>query len=204
MPVAAIPNQPAPPPPEPASHRDESAIQTRTFEIPTGTPISVRNNEPIDSSTAGVGQIFAAQVTNEVRDAHGTLVIPRGANAELVVRSASKGGKIKGAADLVLVLQSVSVAGTRYTVNTTAIREQGSKGIGKNKRTGKFVGGGAAVGGIIGAIAGGGKGALLGGAAGAGAGGTAQVLTKDKAVKVPAETLMTFKLQKPVAVIKRG
>ena len=41
--------------------------------------------------------------------------------------------------------------------------EKGRDGVGVNKRTGTFAGGGAAVGAIIGAIAGGGKGAARAG-----------------------------------------
>jgi len=177
-------------------------VQTKTVLIPVGTQISVRNGGPIDSSRAAPGQTYAAQVTNDVRNANGAVVIPHGAHARLVVKSVSSGGKIKGAADIVLALHSVSVAGKTYTVNTSNVREEGPKGIGANKRTGKYVGGGAAGGGILGAIVGGGKGAIIGGALGAGAGGTAQVLTKGKAIEIPAESLMTFRLQAPVRVVE--
>jgi outer membrane lipoprotein SlyB len=52
------------------------------------------------------------------------------------------------------------------------------------KHTGaKVVGGTAAGGAVIGALAGGGKGALIGGAAGAGGGAIANKVRKDKAVK---------------------
>ena len=86
-----------------------------------------------------------------------------------------------------------------------SIGEKGKQGIGKNKRTGKFVGGSAAAGGIIGAIAGGGKGLIIGGLSGAVAGGAAQVLTKGKAIRIPAETLMTFRLETPVRmIVERG
>jgi hypothetical protein len=196
--------QPAPTPaPVLRYHPDESAIQTRTFEVQAGTEISVRNDEVIDSSKAAEGQTYAAEVTNDVRDAQGAVVIPRGANAQLVIKSLSSGGRIKGAADLVLALNSVSIGGKQYAVNTTDIREEGGKGIGANKRTGEYVGGGAALGGIIGAIAGGGKGAAIGGASGAGAGAIAQIFTKGSSVKVPAETLMTFRLESPIRVIER-
>jgi len=103
----------------------------------------------------------------------------------------------------VLALRSISIHGQRYTVNTTNIREKGSDGIGMNKRTGKFVGGGAALGAIIGAIAGHGKGAAIGGASGAGAGAVAQVLTKGGSIKVPAETSMTFRLEAPLHVVEQ-
>jgi len=62
--------------------------------------------------------------------------------------------------------------------------------------------GAAAVGAIIGAIAGGGKGAAIGAGAGAGGGALTQVLTKGGAIKVPAETVLTFQLDKPVKIVK--
>jgi hypothetical protein len=71
-------------------------------------------------------------------------------------------------------------------------------GLGKNSRTGEFVGGGALVGAIIGAIAGGGKGAAIGAAAGAGAGAGTQLLTRGSTVRIPAESLLTFRLQQPL------
>ena len=46
--------------------------------------------------------------------------------------------------------------------------------------------------------AGGGKGAAIGAVAGAAAGGTAQVLTKGKEVKIPAETTLRFRIDQPL------
>jgi len=54
------------------------------------------------------------------------------------------------------------------------------------------------IGTLIGAIAGGGKGAAIGAVAGAATGGTAQVLTRGKQVKVPAETVLRFQLDQPL------
>lgn len=71
-------------------------------------------------------------------------------------------------------------------------------GPGANRRTAKWVGGGAALGTLIGAIAGGGKGAAIGAAVGAAGGATTQVLTKGSEVKVPAETMLTFQLDQPL------
>jgi outer membrane lipoprotein SlyB len=182
---------------------EKAAIQTKTFVIPAGSEVSVRNDEPIDSANAADGQTYAAEVTTDVKDADGAVVIPRGANAQLVIKSAAAGGKIRGASDLVLDLKSVSVGGQQYALNTTDLEEKGKQGIGANKRTGEFLGGGAALGGIIGAIAGGGKGAAIGAASGAGAGALTQVLTKGGSIKIPAETVMTFKLDQAVKIIER-
>ena len=74
-------------------------------------------------------------------------------------------------------LESVTVNGRRYMVSAEAYDKSRGSGLGKNKRTGEYVGGGAALGAIIGAIAGGGKGAAIGAAAGGGAGAGTQVLT---------------------------
>ena len=188
----------------PAARRpDRTAIQTTTFQIPAGTEVSVRNDETIDSSKAAEGQTYAAEVTDDVRDANGAVVIPRGANAQLVIKSVSSGGRIHGASDLLVDLQSVSVDGQQYAVSATDFKKEGSDGVGANKRTAEYVGGGGALGAVIGAIAGQGKGAAIGAASGAGAGALTEILTKGGSVKIPAETLMTFKLDKSVRVVER-
>ena len=111
-----------------------------------------------------------------------------------------KGGRIKGASDLVLDLDSVSVEGRLYTLDTQDMIRKGRDGVGKNRRTATFTGGGAAVGAIIGAIAGGGRGAAIGAASGAGAGAGTQIVTKGAAIRIPAETILTFRLDAPLRV----
>ena len=127
-------------------------------------------------------------------------MIPRGANAQLVILSASKGGHIRGAADLVIDLASVSVGGQSYRVRTSDVVEKGHQGIGANKRTGEFTGGGGAFGAIVGAIAGGGKGAAIGAGAGAGAGALTEILTKGS-IKIPVETVLMFRLEALVTIV---
>jgi hypothetical protein len=184
-------------------HPPITAIQTRTFEVPAGAEVSVRNEETIDSGTAAEGQTYAAEVTNDVHDTEGAVVIPRGANAQIVIKSAASGGKFRGASDLVVDLQSVSIDGQQYALSTSDIAEKGKDGIGGNKRTAKFVGGGAVAGAVIGAILGHGKGAAIGAASGAGGGALGEALTKGGSIRIPAETLMTFRLDQPLLVSKR-
>ena len=186
-------------PPAPASP-PPAAVTTRTYELPSGSEISVRTNEAIDSGTAAEGQTFDAQVTRDAKDANGDVVIPRGSSALVVIKSASKGGRFHGASDLVLDLQSVIINGRPYSIDTADVSQKGKSGVGANKRTAEYTGGGAALGAIIGAIAGGGKGAAIGAGAGAGAGALTQVLTKGGAIKVPAESVLTFSLDKPLRV----
>ena len=160
--------------------------------IPAGTTVQVRTTEPIDSPTMD-GRIYKGIIENDVRDTQGRLAIPRGATAELVVRRDADN-------DLVLDLDSVMVNGRRYGVDATRNRVGGgvdirNSGIGANKETARNVGGGALLGAILGAVIGGGDGAAAGAAAGAAVGAGAQILTKGRRVNVPAETLLSYRLQ---------
>ena len=183
-------------------HPTRAEIHTKTYELSAGTQVSVRSEETIDSATAAEGQTYAAEITDDVLDANGDVVVPHGANAQIVIRSASKGGRFRGTSDLVLDLQSITVEGQQYLISTTDLKESGKQGLGANKRTAEYTGGAAALGAIIGAIAGGGKGAAIGVGAGAGGGALTQILTKGSAIRVPAETVLTFKLDKPVQIVE--
>ena len=161
--------------------------------IPAGTSIQVRTTEPIDAQSVD-GRIYTGTVENDVRDPQNRLAIPRGATAELVVRRGPDD-------DLVLDLDSVTVNGRRYGVDATrnpvgtagdAVR---NSGIGANKDTAIHVGGGALLGAILGAAIGGGDAAAAGAVVGAAGGAAAQILTKGRRVRVPGETLLTYRLQ---------
>lgn len=184
-------------------HPTEQAVTTRTHEVPAGTQIAVRTEETIDSGKAAEGQTFPAEVTQDVLDGEGSVVIPAGANAQIVIRSASKGGRIHGASDLVLDLAAVSIDGRQYELSTADLTEKGHSGLGANRRTAEFAGGGAGVGALIGAIAGGGKGAAIGAGSGAAAGAITQVLTKGS-IKVPVESVLKFQLDAPLRVSARS
>ncbi len=149
---------------------------------------------------AAPGQTYSGVVEESVVDTAGRVVIPRGSPATLVVRSATDQGKMQGQSELALDIDAVSVAGRRYRVETTDIVKKGTAGFGENKRTGVFLGGGTALGALLGAVAGGGRGAAIGAVSGAAAGTATQAVTRGHGVKVPAETLMTFRLEAPVRV----
>ena len=157
--------------------------------IPSGTSIKVRTDQAIKATTANAGQTYSATVSNDVMDSNNNLVIPKGSPARLAIVATDKD-------NIALDLNSVTVNGRRYNVGSasTSASTAQKAGIGKNKRTGEYVGGGALAGTVIGAIAGGGKGAAIGAITGGAAGAGAQVLTKGKGVDVPAETQLTFRL----------
>ncbi len=185
---------------EPGAPPSRPAPLVRTFELAAGTELPVRVNEAIDSAKAAEGQSFAAEVAGDVLNLAGTTVIPKGSQARIVIVSASQGGKIRGASDLVLKLDAVTVGGRSYQLDAADIGQRGQEGVGANRRTATYTGGGAAVGAVIGAIAGGGKGAAIGAGAGAGAGALTQILTRGKSVRVPAESVLEFRLDSPLRI----
>jgi hypothetical protein len=171
--------------------------------VPTGTEIAVRTNDAIDSQNASEGQTYSATVLQDIKGTAGETLIPKDSDAQLVIRQVNSGGTT-GSPQLVLDLQSITVNGRRYRVSTEDVSQTSKAGIGKNRRTAEMVGGGAVLGTLLGAIAGGGKGAAIGAVAGGAAGGTAQVLTKGKQVKVPAETILRFQLDRPLHLDTSG
>jgi len=167
--------------------------------LPAGTQISVRTDETIDADTATAGRTYPASIQADIMDSAGNLMVPRGSRANLVVQQMNEGGTFTSG-NLMLDLDSIEVGGRRYTVSTEDLKQGNNSGIGTNRRTGEMVGGGAVLGTLLGAIAGGGKGAAIGAIAGAAAGGGVQVLTKGKQIRVPAETVLNFRLDQPLSL----
>ncbi|HTW47434.1 MAG TPA: hypothetical protein VMD92_05770 [Acidobacteriaceae bacterium] len=184
QPGSAAPAQPAQPTPPPP------------LTIPPGTRIRVRLDQAVGSKISVAGQAFRATVADDVV-VNGQTVIAQGADAVGTVIAARPLGHVKGGALLELRLDRVTTASGSYPVATSTM-ERTEKG--KGKRTAKFAGGGGAFGAIIGGLAGGGKGALVGALAGAGAGTAGSAVTGNKEIYLPTETLITFRLEKPVQV----
>ena len=127
---------PPPSPPQPNAqerpHPEENA--SSALEPTSWRPerrSAVRTDERIDSAKAVEGQTFAAEISRDVLDTAGELVIPHGANAQIVIRSAARGGRFKGASDLVLDLKSVSIGGRMYLLDTV---DHGPQRQGRHRR----------------------------------------------------------------------
>jgi hypothetical protein len=212
-PAAAYPQGSAPPPPPPG-YSQSGAPPTSAYpqtsgnypppgppngpgadmsalEIPAGTQIVVRLIDGIDSTRDRLGQTYRASVDQPVT-VNGQTVVPRGADVIAALIDAEKSGKIQGRTSLTVDLKALTVNGRTYDIVSTSVSEaSGSRG----ERSAKVIGGTAALGAVIGAIAGGGRGAAIGAGSGAAVGTAAQVMTSGQTVKVPAETRLTFTLQ---------
>ena len=203
--AAPAPSYPAPPPARndnPPARNDyppanfPSANDNQGITIPADTMVTVRMIDSVNSDTARLGQTFRASVDEPVV-VDGRQVIPRGADVLTKLVDDKQSGKLQGRTVLTLALVSIDVNGRPVEVTSTDLQTaSGSRGA----RTAKVVGGTAALGAIIGAIAGGGKGAAIGAGSGAAVGGGAEVLTDGQKVRIPSETRLTFRLQTPARI----
>lgn len=180
------PERPVPPP--------ATAGARQSVEVPEGTQIVIRMIDDVDSTRDRIGQTFRASLDEPII-VNGAEVVPRGADVVTKLVDDKESGKLTGRTELTMDVVSISAGGKVVGINTTEATMASESRTGQ---TAKVVGGTAALGAIIGAIAGGGKGAAIGAASGAGLGGAVQVLTKGQRVKIPAETRLTFSLQQPV------
>jgi hypothetical protein len=167
--------------------------QSAGLQIPTGTAITVRMIDGVDSEQSRLGQTYRASLDEPIL-VNGQTVVSRGADCIVRLVEDKQSGKFAGRTSLTLDLQQVSVNGRMVDLTTGDVTQASAS---RGARTAKVVGGTTAAGAIIGALAGGGKGAAIGAASGAAVGGAAQVLTKGQRVKIPSETRLTFTLQQP-------
>jgi hypothetical protein len=109
----------------------------------------------------------------------------------------SMNGKVKGRAYLCLAFTDLTVGGKTYRIAASRVSVLAPATHGRDA---KVVGGAAAGGAVVGAIADGKKGAALGGLPGAGAGTGAVLATRGKEVTLPAGSRWQVRLVKPLVL----
>jgi hypothetical protein len=181
---------------ESKSGKEAKEAKKEPIVVPAGTAVTVSLGSAIGSKLSQSGQAFNGSVAKDVL-VGSAVAIPKGATVSGTVTDAKPLGKFAGGAVLQVRLDSITLHGSELPVQT-ALRTFTAKG--KGKRTAVLTGGGAAVGGIIGALAGGGKGAAIGMAAGGGAGAGGSALTGNKDIVLPAESAVSFELSQPFEV----
>lgn len=173
------------PPPAPAP----------AITIPSGTSITVRMIDSIDTDVTGAGERFRASIDDPVI-VDGKVAIPRGADATVQVMRVEQSGRISGSDEIALKLYDVTIDRKPYEVATEYAEV---KGEGQGKRTAKTTAVTTGVGAALGAIIGGGKGAAIGAGAGA-ATGVAVSAARGKTLRIPSETRLDFELRAPLPV----
>jgi|GEM_PF-4604401 len=116
------------------------ALARQPIVVDAGTVIVATIDQSISSKTNNPGDHFDASLAAPVM-VGGKQVIPSGAKASGTVTVAKSAGRFKGNAALGVTLNSITVNGRPYQIQTTAVIEA-SKGRGK--RTAIGAGGGAA------------------------------------------------------------
>jgi hypothetical protein len=177
----------------------EKVPPPKPIMIEAGTVLTVTIDQSISTKTNQAGDHFDASLAEPVA-IEGKDVLPVGTKASGVISQAQSAGHVKGGALLALSLDSITVHGKVYSIQTSAMQEAGK---GRGKRTAVGGGGGAAFGAIVGAIAGGGKGAAIGALAGGGAGTAGAAYTGNRDITLPAETTARFKLTQPLEIRPR-
>ncbi|MBV9613287.1 MAG: BON domain-containing protein [Acidobacteriaceae bacterium] len=193
---AGSPPAPASTPPPITAEPASAPPQPVAITVPAGERISVRTIDSIDSQHNVTGQVFRGTLYAPVV-VRGRVVVHAGAPVSLLLAEARGAGRIKGRSELEVRLSAIDYHGRSYPVDSSAYVEEGKA---RGKQTAVRTGIGAAAGAIIGAIAGGGKGAAIGSAAGGGAGFGVDAFTHGQQVRIPSESVLTFRLETPVTL----
>jgi hypothetical protein len=165
-----------------------SAVALEAQQIPAGTSIVVRNNVELSSATARTGRQWTGTMAKDLT-VRGRVLARKGTAVRGRIADAESSGRLSKPG--VLALELTSVNGIAVQTDMYAV-----DGSGHAKSNVAKIGGGAAVGALLGGIFGGGKGAAIGAAAGGGAGTVGAAATGKKEAVIPAESTMTFQVVK--------
>lgn len=187
-----------------------SQYPERTWTLPSDTVISVQMNSTLSSRNARVGDKFIATVTVPVY-VDGQTVIPAGSIVEGRVTQVTPAKRMNRSGTIGIDFDDivfpngarVGLIGSLTSADPETRRridDESHVSGGSNKNPAVFIGGGGAIGAVLGGIAGGGKGAVLGGAAGAGAGVAAVLLSKGEEAQVPIGTPFGVQLKQSLTI----
>jgi hypothetical protein len=168
------------------------------YNVNAGQIIRVRMNQTITSETARVGDQFTTTVVDPVYSS-GVEIIPAGSEIVGRVTSVNRASRKSKAGTIGVhfvslrlptgIARAINGELTDITANdVTADNEGELSGRSATKRNVVFIGGGAATGALIGAIAGGGKGAGVGALIGGGLGAAGAVFSKGNEAVVKSGT----------------
>ena len=178
-------------PASPANPAAAKPVPQPALVLPRGTRLQVRLNQTIDVKHTESGDRFSGVLAEPVVEGN-TVAVPSGSAASGEVLMAHKRGHFKGRSVLALTLTRLEVNGAVYRIDTSNLSRTKK---GKGKRSAAFIGGGAGMGMLIGGLATGGVGLLVGGLAGGGAGALGAAFTGNRDLSIPAESVVTFRLQ---------
>lgn len=182
--------------PPDTSQQSGSPPFSESLVLSRGTPIHVRLQQPISSSTAETGQTFSA-VLDEALVAHGRTIAPEGTTVSGRVVAARKSGYLRDAGYLRVTLSSVTVNGKEIPVQTSSVFVEG--GTYKNRKL-AYTGGGSGLNALMEALAESGNSSAGGSVVGNSDGSTAAYVNGKKEVGFAADRRMSFRLIEPLNI----
>jgi hypothetical protein len=168
--------------------------------VPAGTELTIHLANAISSGTASAGSGFEGTLAAPLV-VGGVQVAAEGSDVKGTVTNAVSSGRLSRPAELQLTLNSLTPRGGSEVAISTST--WGAKGDSHKKRDIEMMGGGAAGGALIGALAGGKKGALIGTLIGGGGGTGVAAATGKKEITLAAETKLGFTLSQPITLPRR-
>lgn len=184
----------ATPPPEPEPPLPVPVSQPRRVTIPMGMMVAVRVDQALSSDRSVAGDTFSASLA-EPLVIDGLVIAERGARVGGRIVEVRKGERLQ--LELANLLTS---DGQKIAISTDPWTKRVASSPGADAAK---IGGGAALGAIIGGMAGGGKGAAIGAGIGGSAGVGAIALSRGKPAEVPPETVVRFRLATRVTITER-
>jgi hypothetical protein len=164
------------------------ALGQKALEIPAGTTIRVRMIDKLSSEQSQVGDTFHGTLDEPI-EVNGKQLYPKGADVMGRVTDVHPTGRLSEPGELDLVLNTVSSGTVAASIHVEPLI---IKGESHSKSNVTKIGGGAALGAVIGAIAGGGKGAAIGTLAGGAAGTGAAAASGKRPATVDSEAVLAF------------
>jgi hypothetical protein len=147
-------------------------------------------NESLSSETSQQGDRFTGTVASDLIDTStGRVLIPRGAEVSGRVLSATPSGRLTDSGELQLSINTIRIGNSVVNVTVQPFIDRGESHTKSNTTK---IGGGAALGAIIGAIAGGGKGAAIGAGVGGAAGAGTAAATGKRPAEIRPEAVLRF------------
>lgn len=178
----------------PSPFRTQAPAPRPRLTIPAGTELAVRLGETLDTKSVHTGDKFSAILDTPIA-LRGRTLIPAGTVFEGHIADAQASGRLRGRGVLSLALDSFSLRGATYRVQTsTDVHRSGDH----KKRNAALIGGGTGAGAVLGKISG--VGTAIGAGAGAAAGTTTALITGKRNVKLPVETPLLFSLSRNIDV----
>ena len=168
-----------------------------TVEVPAGTEFSVKLSKDLTTSTVQPGDVWEGSLASTV-SVGGQVIWPAGTAVRGVVTQSTPTGRLSSGQGS-LGIKTTFIG--QEDVDTAAYVVVGDK---KGGRNAKIIGGGAALGALIGVLSDNknkNDHALGGAAIGAAAGTAAAAATADTVIKIPADKTVAFSLAGPEKII---